>query len=63
MKSQKDPALMAPADRLAEVGAILAAGYRRHRLHQKALAESASPGAPCNSVDTHRESNSTEEVA
>ena len=38
---------MTPDERLAELGEILAAGYRRMRLRQKALAESANPGALC----------------
>ncbi len=49
-----DPAAMAPGDRIAELGAILAAGYRRLRLNrpnlQNALAESAEPEAPCYSA-------------
>ena len=61
---RRDPAAMAPADRLDELCALLAVGYRRLLLNrQNGLAESAAPEAPCNSVDTHREANSTEEVA
>ncbi len=58
-----DPASMAPAARLAEIGQILATGYRRARLcRQKELAESAEPERSRDSVDT-REDDITEEVA
>ncbi len=42
-----DPAAMAPAARITELGAILATGYRRYRLRQNHLAESVEPEAPC----------------
>jgi hypothetical protein len=41
-----NPADMAPGERLAELGALLATGYRRLQLRRKALAESAEPEAP-----------------
>ena len=48
---RRDPGAMAPADRIAELGALLATGYRRLRLNrlnpQNWLAESAEAEAPC----------------
>lgn len=42
---------MTPADRVAEIGAILAAGFRRHQLRQHSgqvcLAQDAPPVALC----------------
>jgi hypothetical protein len=47
----RSPDSMAPADRVAEIGAILATGFRRHQLRQHSgqvcLAESAPPVALC----------------
>ena len=42
-----DPAALSPPARISQLGAILATGYRRLRLHQKALEESAKPEAQC----------------
>ncbi len=43
-----DPAAMAPEERLVELGAILATGYRRLRLcREQDLAGSGRPEAPC----------------
>ncbi len=43
-----DPSAMTPAARIAELGAILAAGYRRLRLNRlNGLDESAELEAPC----------------
>ena len=47
---------MAPTERIAELGAILATGYRRVRLSsEKGLAESAKPEAPCGSPVSAKE--------
>ena len=63
MIHRRDPASMAPAARLGEIGQILATGYRRARLsRQKELAESAESERSCDSVDS-REDDVTEEVA
>ncbi len=40
----RDPAALTPGERMAELGAILATGYRRLRL---SLAESGQAEAPC----------------
>ena len=58
-----DPAEMPPKARLAELGALLALGYRRHRLHQKELADAALSERSCDSVDSNETPNGTEEVA
>ena len=52
---------MTPDERLAELGEILAAGYRRFR--QKALDESAQPEAPSDPVVNGNGAMATEEVA
>ncbi len=45
---RKAPSLMTPMERMSELGAILATGYRRVRLsREKGLAERAEPEAPC----------------
>ena len=54
MIRRRDPSAMTTQERLAELGEILATGYRRFRLSLAGLAE---PEATCDSVDT------TEEVA
>ncbi len=61
----RDPAALAPEERLAELAGILAAGYRRVRLsREKALAESGGAERPCDApVDTHREDDAAQEVA
>ena len=52
-KRSRDPAAMAPEDRLAELAGILAAGYRRMRLsREKALAESGGAERSCDLVDS-----------
>ena len=58
----RDPGAMSPQERLTELGSLLATGYRRLRLRQKALAEGASPERPCDPVDT-RENRNPQEVA
>ena len=62
MIRHKDPAAMSPKERLAELGALLATGVRRHRLRQKELADQADLEAPCDSVNTP-ESPDDQEVA
>ena len=44
MTRGRDPSCMTPEQRLAELGEILATGYRRLQL---SLAESRQPEAPC----------------
>ena len=56
----QDPSRMTPAARLAELGEILAAGYRRGR---KALAESAEPEALCEPAVDGNGAEAAEEVA
>ena len=60
MITSRDPATMAPKDRLTEIAAILATGYRRLQLrHEKEgdepslnqLAASPQPEASCNPLD------------
>ncbi len=48
-----NPAEMGQAQRLAEIGAILAAGYVRFL--EKALAASREPEAPCDDAVNSRE--------
>ena len=71
MISRRDPAAMAPDDRLAEISAILARGYLRPLDSreicpdtapgaQESLAEPAESEAPC---DPGSQSHSTKEVA
>lgn len=49
----KDPAVMSPEDRLAELGALLATGLRRARLSRETgLADCGERERPCVSVDT-----------
>ena len=43
---------MSPEQRLTELGKLLATGYRRLRMRQKALAESAGTERPCDPVDS-----------
>ncbi len=62
-KLARDPAALAPAERLTELAGILAAGYRRARLsREKALAESGGVERPCDLVDSP-ENDATQEVA
>ena len=56
----RDPGRLSPEERLAELGAILAEGYRRLRLRQKPLDESAEPEA---ASDAAVNGNGAEEVA
>ncbi len=46
-----------PKDRMADLGSILALGYRRARLRQIELAESPLPERSCNSVNSPNTSN------
>ncbi len=62
MIRHKDPGAMSPKERLAELGALLATGVRRHRLRQKELADDPDGERPCTSVDTP-ESPDDQEVA
>ncbi len=49
----RDPAALAPGERLTELAGILAAGYRRMLLsRQKALAEGGGAERPCDLVDS-----------
>ncbi len=62
-KLARDPAALAPGERLAELAGILAAGYRRVRLsREKALAEGGGVERSCTSVDSP-EDDATQEVA
>ena len=55
---------MTAPERLAELGAILATGYRRVRLsREKGLAESAEPEAPCDQAVDGDGAEPAEEVA
>ena len=60
--SGRDPATMMAEERLAELGELLATGYRRHRLRQKELADGGDSERPCHSVNTP-ESPDDQEVA
>lgn len=51
MIRRKDPGAMSAAERLAELGALLATGYRRHRLRQNELADAPEPEPTCDPVD------------
>ena len=62
-RRRQDPADMTPGARLAELGAALATGYRRLRLRQKALAESAEPEAPSDQAVNGNGAETAEEVA
>ena len=59
----RPPETMTPDERLSELGGILAMGYRRARLRQKALAESAEHEAPSNPVVNGNGARAAEEVA
>ena len=59
----RDPTAMLPGERVAELGAILALGYRRLRLRQNALDESADPEAPSDPVVCGNGAKAAEEVA
>ena len=56
MMTAKDPACMAPTERLAEIASILAKGYQRYCLsRQKELEEPAQAEAPCDrTINTQR---------
>jgi hypothetical protein len=56
----RDPGDMAPDARLAELGAILAFGFRRLQLRGKTLAEGGEPEAPS---DQAVDGNGAAEVA
>ncbi len=62
-RSRRDPGGMSPGDRLAEFGAILAAGYRRLVLRGKALDESGEPEALCRQAVNGNGAKAAEEVA
>ena len=52
----RDPGAMTPEERLAELGSLLALGYRRHRLSRETgLAETAGAERPCDPVDTQEQ--------
>lgn len=57
MNRPKDPALMTPRERVAEIGSLLARGYRRSLLNQ--LADCPPNEPSCDSVNTPK----TKEVA
>ena len=64
MIRQRDPSSMAPAERLAELGEILATGYRRLRLsRERGLAAGAEPEAPCDQAVNGNEAEPAKEVA
>ena len=64
IRRRKAPSLMTPAARIAELGAILATGYRRVRLsREKSLAESAEPEAPCDQAVDGNGAEPAKEVA
>ena len=52
--SRKNPDTMTPAERLEDLGRILATGYRRLSLSRKALAGAPEFEAPCDPVDSPR---------
>lgn len=57
------PSILTPGERLAEIGSLLAAGYRRLRSSsQKPLDSCPEPERPCDSVN-NSESKRTQEVA
>ena len=51
-RRHRDPALMSPEERLAELGALLATAVRRRRLRQNELAGGGEAERPCDPVDT-----------
>ena len=59
----RDPAGLTPGERIAELGALLALGYRRARLRQKALAESAQAEALSGPAVDGDRAETAEEVA
>ncbi len=60
-RSGRDPGGMSPDDRQAELGEILATGYRRVR--ENSLAESANPEALCRQAVDGNGADAAEEVA
>lgn len=61
MTRPRDPDAMAPADRLGEVGGILALAYRRLQLsRQKALESYPDPEPSCEPVNHSRDEAATE---
>ena len=63
MIRQKDPGAMSPKERLAELGALMATGVRRHRLRQKELADGGDSERPCHRPVNTLESPDEQEVA
>ena len=61
-RTRRGPGDMASEGRLAELGALLAMGYRRLQLRQKALAESADPEALCGQAVDGNGAESAEEA-
>ena len=62
--AHRDPASMTPDARLAELGELLAAGYRRMQLNRgQGLAGSPESEAPCDQAVNGDEAESAEEVA
>ena len=60
---RRDVAGMSPEARLAELGGLLAVGYRRLRVPRNALAESAEPEALCGQAVDGNGAGSAEEMA
>ena len=64
MTRQNSPAQMSPAQRMAEVGGLLARGFRRSRLSRSnCLADRTPAERPCEPVVYAPESNGTKDVA
>ena len=63
VRRQGDHGAMSPGDRLAELGSLLALGYRRVRLRQHSLDESAEPEALCGQAVNGNGAQAAEEMA
>ena len=63
LRHGSDPAALCPKERVAELGAILEAGYRRLLLRQKSLAESGYGERPCDQAVDGDGARTAEEVA
>ena len=63
LRLSRDPAAMTSQDRLAELGHLLALGYRRLQLHGKGLAENGDGERTCDPAVDGNGAKSAEEVA